>query len=751
VLRVYAISIGLGLVAGVSWALSSTVHPHIEPGIDPNVARELVAADAGSHWSVVEARAAQLAALPQVAAAVATDATTVRDLSASGELPLGGSPREAVELGQIHGERAVSLLRAPESAPPVPLSRPGRWLSVTGRELRFTSIASVVPVQDAERMRGAVAVSTAAPPDVALQKLAARTPGRLVVNGAPVDIAGGIPAGGATIEVSLDELPGAPRLILPADASVPPLAHALRAFAIASLLGGVGAALALAARARRPRAPARGLAVAAPASGPVLAAPASVAPAAPAAPAAPSLRMDAATVAYGQASGSPDAATVAYGQASGGPDAATVAYGHSAGGLDAATVAYGHSAAGPNAATVAYGHSPAASAAAAADAPSTAKIAAPGTARLGPYEPLALLGRGGTSSVYLARATGGAAAVPFVALKVLRSHLAHDERQRTIFLDEARVVSCIDHANVIRVFDLGYAEDQIYIAMEHVDGEDLESLLRRVRAEERHVPVPVAVAILERICAGLHAAHTATDRNGRALRVVHRDVKPGNVLASRAGSIKVSDFGIAKARQQVHTSLLGEARGTTAFMAPEQRLGQLVDARADVFGVAAIAYELLTSLEIDLDLARLAQYGTRGWPHLPPIRNARPDVPPALEQLLFRGLAYAAADRPSSCAELRAELVRIAAESGWAAGDAEVAAWVQAELARGPRRSSGIQGPIRRSGPQRSGPQGSGPQGSGPQGSGAEGAGSHAGSQGSEAEDSMTQSSMTQGSGSQRS
>src|SRR5262249_3089131 len=214
-----------------------------------------------------------------------------------------------------------------------------------------------------------------------------------------------------------------------------------------------------------------------------------------------------------------------------------------------------------------------------------------------------------------------------------------DERQRTIFLDEARVASRIAHANVVQILELGRSEDQLYLAMEHVEGADLESILGRVRAEGRHVPLAIAVALLEQSCAGLHAAHTATDERGRPLRVVHRDVKPSNVLISRAGRVKVSDFGIAKARQQVHTSILGETRGTAAFMAPEQRLGQLVDARTDVFGAAAIGYELLTSLEIDLDLARLQQYGTQGWPHLPSIRRVPPDVPPGLEQLLFGGLA----------------------------------------------------------------------------------------------------------------
>jgi serine/threonine protein kinase len=318
----------------------------------------------------------------------------------------------------------------------------------------------------------------------------------------------------------------------------------------------------------------------------------------------------------------------------------------------------------------------------------TRVLGGPVPPRLGRYEPLALLGEGGTSAVYLARAPGDSGLERRGALKVLRPHLARDERQRTMFLDEARVASCIAHPNVIRIVDVGVADDLSYIAMDHVEGGDLESLLAGVRAEGRHVPLEIAAAILSRMCAGLHAAHAAADVHGRPLRVVHRDVKPGNVLLSLAGAVKVSDFGIAKARQQLHTSLLGEARGTAAFMAPEQRLGQLVDPRADVFGVAAVGFELITSLEIDLDLARLSRYGTAGWPHLPPIQQVRPEVPAALEQLLFRGLAYAPAERPASCAELVDELARIAAEAGWAAGDAELAAWVQGELVRRQRRGS---------------------------------------------------------------
>lgn len=266
--RVHAISVVLGVVAGASLALASTLRPRVEPAIELRVARELVAADAGTHWRAVEARAAQIAAMPLLAAAVVTDAVTVRDLTAEELAPVFRiGPREAVELGQVHGERAVSLVRVPDAAAPVPLARTGRWLSVTGDGLRFTSIERIVPIQDADTLRGAVAVSAAAPPDVALARLAARTPGRLVIDGAPVDIAGGIPRGAGTIEVVLDELPGAPRLVLPVAVSTPLLAYGLRALAAAALLAGLGLALSMRARARarvhagRPRRTSRGMAV----------------------------------------------------------------------------------------------------------------------------------------------------------------------------------------------------------------------------------------------------------------------------------------------------------------------------------------------------------------------------------------------------------------------------------------------------------------------------------------------------------
>jgi hypothetical protein len=158
-----------------------------------------------------------------------------------------------VELGQVRGDRVIRLWRAPESAPPVPLDRLGRWLSVIDRRLRFTAIASIVPSQDAEEMRGAIAVSTEVPADMAVGRLAAHAPGRLIVGDAPVEIGGGIPEGTATIEVPLDELPGKPRLVLSAAAITPPLVHALRGIGAAALLAGLAIAAVMVVRGRRRR------------------------------------------------------------------------------------------------------------------------------------------------------------------------------------------------------------------------------------------------------------------------------------------------------------------------------------------------------------------------------------------------------------------------------------------------------------------------------------------------------------------
>ena len=305
----------------------------------------------------------------------------------------------------------------------------------------------------------------------------------------------------------------------------------------------------------------------------------------------------------------------------------------------------------------------------------------------GRYQPIRLLGSGGMADVYLARSIGEAGFEKQVALKIMHTHLGRVEEAVAHFLDEARLASRLTHPNIVHIYDLGRNGEDYFIAMEYIDGTDLEQVIHSMRAGGRQIPVAIGLGILRKVCDGLHAAHTATDAEGRPLGLVHRDVKSANVLVSKDGAVKVADFGIARAEQQLHKTSVGQAKGTLAFMAPEQRMGAKVDARADVFGVGAFGYELLTAMEVNLDLVAMLQRGVEGWPHLPPMAQARADLPPELDGILLRALAFEADDRYPSCAALEADLGHVARNRGIVATDKEIAQWIASELVLLPRRS----------------------------------------------------------------
>jgi serine/threonine protein kinase len=166
---------------------------------------------------------------------------------------------------------------------------------------------------------------------------------------------------------------------------------------------------------------------------------------------------------------------------------------------------------------------------------------------------------------------------------------------------------------------------------------------------------------------------------------VHRDVKSANVFLSRAGAVKVGDFGIAKATHAVRVSRteIGQVKGTPGYMAPEHRLGMPVDPRADLYGVGAIVYELLSGEPVNLDLVTLAAHGTEGWPHLRALSAIRADVPAEIDAVIGKALAYARDDRYADCAELERALRGIAGRAGLAlADDKEIGAWARALLDR---------------------------------------------------------------------
>ena len=301
-------------------------------------------------------------------------------------------------------------------------------------------------------------------------------------------------------------------------------------------------------------------------------------------------------------------------------------------------------------------------------------------AMIGRWEIIKRLGSGGMADVYLAKARGEAGFEKTVAVKVMHPHLARNQRAVEHFLDEARLASRITHPNVVQIQDLGKIGNDYVIVMEFVEGVDLERLLASARAGERLVPIEVGLGILCRICDGLNAAHNALAADGSRLNIVHRDVKSANVLVSRQGGVKVVDFGIAKAAQQSHNTVAGETKGTPSMMAPEQRVGEAVDVRADVYSTAAVGFELLTGHGVNLDLAALAHLGIENWPHLPPPSSLRPQLPIELDKLLLGAMAFDREKRPADNQAFEAALEAIMKQYNLTCSDKDIARWVSNEM-----------------------------------------------------------------------
>src|SRR3954464_6084178 len=202
--------------------------------------------------------------------------------------------------------------------------------------------------------------------------------------------------------------------------------------------------------------------------------------------------------------------------------------------------------------------------------------------RLGRYEVLKHLASGGMADVLLGRTDGIEGFERHVVLKRIKPEHAKDARFIRMFLDEARVAATLHHQHIVQVHDIGESAGEYFIAMEYLHGEDVRTLLSNASKSRTHVALGFAVAIVSAVAAGLHYAHERLGSDKRPLQIVHRDVSPSNILVGYDGSIKIVDFGIAKASMREETRS-GNLKGKLAYMSPEQCTGGEVDRRSDVY------------------------------------------------------------------------------------------------------------------------------------------------------------------------
>jgi eukaryotic-like serine/threonine-protein kinase len=203
-------------------------------------------------------------------------------------------------------------------------------------------------------------------------------------------------------------------------------------------------------------------------------------------------------------------------------------------------------------------------------------------ARVGRYEILSHLATGGMAKIYLAKAGGIGAFERYVVLKTISPERANDQRFVTMFLDEARLSATLNHQNIAQVYEVDEADGSLFITMEYVHGENLRHILENTLRKGWTIPTELAVMIVSSAAAGLHHAHERKGKNGAPLNIVHRDVSPANIMVGYDGSVKLLDFGIAKAEERSTKTQQGTIKGKYGYMSPEQCRGKPIDRRSVV-------------------------------------------------------------------------------------------------------------------------------------------------------------------------
>ncbi len=198
------------------------------------------------------------------------------------------------------------------------------------------------------------------------------------------------------------------------------------------------------------------------------------------------------------------------------------------------------------------------------------------------------------AQIYLARQSGLGSFERHVVLKTILRERASDQRFVTMFLDEAKLAATLNHQNVAQVYEVDQADGAYFMAMEYVHGENARALLETTLRRGWTIPLELAVMIISGAAAGLHHAHERRGKNGAPLNIVHRDVSPANIMVGYDGSVKVLDFGIAKAEERATKTVGGTIKGKYGYMSPEQCKGKQVDRRSDIFALGIVLYELTT-------------------------------------------------------------------------------------------------------------------------------------------------------------
>jgi serine/threonine protein kinase len=270
--------------------------------------------------------------------------------------------------------------------------------------------------------------------------------------------------------------------------------------------------------------------------------------------------------------------------------------------------------------------------------------------QFGKYQLIHRIATGGMAEIFKAKAGGEGGFEKLVAIKRILPHLSGDPEFVAMFMREAKLAALLSHPNIVQIYDFGKENDTYYIAMEYLWGNDLGTVLKKVR-EKRSLPLECALYIASRVAAGLQYSHHLMDLSGNPLNIIHRDINPQNIIITHQGEVKIVDYGIAKIAEIDSTTKVGTLKGKVPYMSPEQAAGQIIDKRSDIFSTGVILYEMVTGVKA---------FQGATMEVLERVRNAEfqlpelivPDLPSEICEIIHTALAKDPDHRFQTCAEL---------------------------------------------------------------------------------------------------
>ena len=283
---------------------------------------------------------------------------------------------------------------------------------------------------------------------------------------------------------------------------------------------------------------------------------------------------------------------------------------------------------------------------------------------LGGYELGELLGVGGMAEVFKAAYIPVRGARRTVVVKRILPRHASNAEFTKLFVAEAKILGLLNHSNVVKAYDFGEEDGVLFLVLEHVDGPSIADAIGALQEHGREMPIAAAAHFAHEVCLALDHVHTLCDGDGQPLNVIHRDVTPSNILLTKAGGIKLLDFGVAKHRASQLKTREGFIRGKAAYLAPESLEAKPIDGRVDLFSLGIVLHEMLTLKSLfEAESYMLTFRKILSLPIEPPSR-IRPAVPPELDAIVMKALQRDPARRYQTAEEMATELRRFVFENG---------------------------------------------------------------------------------------